>query len=138
MSNSKQYNSLQTVATINQIVAYIILVVGIMIGIAEGSSLKDTSYGFILMLSTIVGVVLLFIVLLAISQFIMLMIDVATDTNNSAKNIYLIAEYVEKQKVEYENNNLENQKRIIELLSQIRDTNWENGKSKKNINLDEL
>lgn len=130
----KSYNSLRIVATVFQVIAWFNLVVGFLaiILLWEWWTNHPNGVYFVIALSFLS--VVYFIFFLAIAQSIMLMVNVAKDVETITNNSYVLAEQAEKQRLQYEKQSLENQQKIIALLSSLP----QGGSIKPHINPDDI
>lgn len=113
----KSYSSLKIVATFYQVIAYVILLSGLLSMVGLSSFFLNYPNGIAVGIGLMLVVIIAFVGVLAISQSIMLMVNVADDVEDMRGNIHIVAQNSEQQRTHYEMKNLENQQKIIDLLS---------------------
>lgn len=64
------------------------------------------------------------------------MVNVANDVSAATNNLYVLAQHTEKQRLQYEKQSLENQQKIIALLSSLQQGEITN--IKPHINPDDI
>ena len=95
----KSYRSLRTVSLFFKVLAYVGLVVGLLLDTAFLMSQTDGNILALLMgVGQIILVLLVFVILLACSEFIMLGINVADHVASIADHVYVLAQNSESPK----------------------------------------
>ena len=105
----RKYNSLRFIATSYQVIAYIMLTLGIVMGIVTYPVWSLYAYSLLIVLGVIIFVLSLFVCLLAFAQSIFLMINLSDDVSVTANNTFVVVQHLEKS--------LKSQQVIIEILS---------------------
>ncbi len=127
MEESK-YKTLRFLSGFLKILAYITLGVGLFFFI-YATTLPENNDDVFLLFIKVGGITLiLFIALLFQAQTIQLMIDIADNVENINNSITLLAHYTESKSHDFEKQMLENQQKIIELLTDL------NTGNKKKVN----
>jgi|GEM_PF-4135978 len=129
----KSYNSLRIVATVFQVIAWLNLIAGMLTILLLWQWWTDHPNGVYFVIALSFLSVVYFIFFLAIAQSIMLMVNVAKDVETITNNSYVLAE---QQRVQYEKQSLENQQKIIALLSSLQQGG--NATTKPHINPDDI
>lgn len=132
----RNYYSLRLAATVYKVIAWVLLVLGTLVIIISSPVWLSMPYSAFYLIGWILLTGLSFMGFMYIAQSIMLMVNVANDVETMTNNSYVLAEKVEKQRVQYEKQSLENQQKIIALLFSLQQGG--NTNIKPHINPDDI
>lgn len=96
----KSYKSLRTVASFFKALAYVSVVIGLIFSALFLASQAGNPIGLLMGIGQAVLSLIAFVLLLALSEFIMLGINVADDISTIATNAYAIAQKTTERKID--------------------------------------